>query len=368
MVGMAKALHVFDFLAAPAEHPPAGVCVLFGDEPFLRQLARRQIRQAVLDSTADDVPFAEFDGRTAEWRDVVDELATVALFGPGRRLAQVDEGDDFIKKYRDKLEDYAAKPARNSVLVIDATTFPGNTRLYKAVEKSGLAIHCAAPEKSGGKRKAIDLAQLGRWLIQWSRDQHDCKLERTAADLLLELVGPDVGLLDQSLAKLALFAGKGGKVTPEMVRDVIGGWRTQTIWELLDAATEGDAAAALLQLDHLVQAGESPIALFGQISWSLRRFAATTRIFQHGMRVGRRPGIAEALQQAGFHQWPQGALAKAESQLKQLTRHRAGKLYRWLLDADLALKGSHSQDARARLVLEMLIVHMARQRGPHAAG
>ncbi|MFQ5468106.1 MAG: metal ABC transporter solute-binding protein, Zn/Mn family, partial [Kiloniellaceae bacterium] len=46
--------------------------------------------------------------------------------------------------------------------------------------------------------------------------------------------------LDQELAKLALFAGRGGKITTEMVRDVTGGWRTKTIWELVDAAAEGD--------------------------------------------------------------------------------------------------------------------------------
>ena len=36
--------------------------------------------------------------------------------------------------------------------------------------------------------------------------------------------------------------------------------------------------------------------------------------------------------------WPQGTLAAAEGRLKQLGRHRAGRLYRWLLELDLSLK------------------------------
>ena len=36
----------------------------------------------------------------------------------------------------------------------------------------------------------------------------------------------------------------------------------------------------------------------------------------------------------------------------------------WLLEADLALKRSHSKPDRGRLVLEMLFVKMAKELGP----
>jgi hypothetical protein len=53
------------------------------------------------------------------------------------------------------------------------------------------------------------------------------------------------------------------------------------------------------------------------------------------------------------------AYDRAQDQLKQLTRRRAAKLYHWLLEADLALKGSHSQKDRARLAIEMLFLKLA---------
>jgi len=52
-------------------------------------------------------------------------------------------------------------------------------------------------------------------------------------------------------------------------------------------------------------------------------------------------------------------LQKAERRLKRLGRHRASDLYRWLLDADLAMKGRSSVLPRARLVLEQLLVRIA---------
>ena len=61
---------------------------------------------------------------------------------------------------------------------------------------------------------------------------------------------------------------------------MVGGWRTKSVWELADTAAEGNAAEALKQLDKILQSGEKPIAIFGQLSWALRRYAVATRMFE----------------------------------------------------------------------------------------
>jgi DNA polymerase III subunit delta len=146
-----------------------------------------------------------------------------------------------------------------------------------------------------------------------------------------------------------------------MVREVIGGWRAKTVWQLAEAAADGDAAEALRQLDRLLGAGEHPIGLLAQIAWSLRRFASATRIFEDAERRGEPISLRQALEQAGFRKWPPKALEDAERQLRQLGRQRAGAMYQWLLDADLSLKGSHSASDRGRFVLERLILRMAKE-------
>lgn len=359
---MSNIVHAFDYLAAAADSP-APVCVAFGDELFLKRLVLRRLRTAVLGGEQDEVPFAQFEGKSVEWRDVMDELSTVSLFGGGRpRLVVVEQADEFVSKQRERLENYVAQPRTSGVLVLDVNTWPSNTRLYKAVAAKGLAIECRPPEKSAGSKKVVDEGRMTKWLSQWSTSQHDAQLGAEAAKQLLELVGSEFGLLDQELAKLALFAGRGGKITPEMVHDVVGGWRAKTTWDLIDAAVDGNTGEALRQLDRLLQAGEHPQALFGQISWSLRRFAAATRLFERAEREGQRPrNLRDVMLQAWFSKWPAGVLEKAERQLRQLGRARAGQFYRWLLDADLALKGTHSADQRARFVLEQLFVRMSNQ-------
>ena len=81
---MSKTVHIFDYLAAEANYVPAAVTVVFGEEPFLKRLALRSLRQRVL---GDEIaPLDRLDGASAQWRDVHDELSTMALFGGGRRL------------------------------------------------------------------------------------------------------------------------------------------------------------------------------------------------------------------------------------------------------------------------------------------
>ena len=74
------------------------------------------------------------------------------------------------------------------------------------------------------------------------------------------------------------------------------------------------------------------------------------------MSSRRTVSLRSALEQAGVKPF---VLGKVEPQLRKLGRARAGRLYRWLLEADLALKGASSSPGRSRLVLEELIVRLA---------
>jgi len=169
--------------------------------------------------------------------------------------------------------------------------------------------------------------------------------------------------MDQELQKLALYADKSGKVTQAIIKQAVGGWRTRTMWEALDAAIDGDAKTALTLLDQLIRGGEYPLALFGQLAWSLRRYGQATEIVYQQMRSGQKPHLGKAIQEAGFKNW-NGELENSEKRLKQLGSHRAGQILDWIREADLQLKRSHSKEDRGRLVLEKLIVRMSSQLAP----
>lgn len=343
---------------------PTGVCALFGGERFLKKLAAEHLIREV---GGDDPDFSasQYDSDATTWADVHDELSTRSLFGgDGPRIVVVDHADKFVKEYRDRLEDYAGADGSQGLLILIVDAWASNTKLYKKIDKSGLQVRCDAPTTSA-RSKQRDEKTTAQWLVNRAQSEHEFKLPLGGARLLIELTDCEFGRMDQELQKLALYA-ENGKIDQKIIKKVVGGWRTRTMWEAIDAATEGDAGKAIELVDQLLRSGEHPLALFGQLSWSLRRYSTATEIVMRQMRTGIKPNLPAAVKAAGFRAWG-GELESAQSRIRQLGRDRAALMLDWLLEADLALKRSHSKEGRGRLILEQLFVKMAKELGPQAA-
>ncbi|NIL97923.1 MAG: DNA polymerase III subunit delta [Planctomycetales bacterium] len=341
---MGKPILALDYLKRVSHHPAQAVNVVFGDDAYLKQKAVASLCQSV--TTGPDAEFAisRYDGSTVEWPDVTDRLATVTMFGGGQAVVVVSEAEDLISRERVRLENYVAQPDTNGILILVVTRWPKNTRLFKAISSSGLQVDCKTPGSSA----------IVKWLSGEATQRHDVSLTAGAGEQLLETLGPELGLLANELEKLALMSD--GKITVGLVREMAGGWRAKTAWDMLDAAYAGNAPEALLQLQRLLQAGEHPVAILAQISASLRRLAAASRLYLNATLSSQKLSLRSALEQAGVAPY---FLGKAEQQLKRLGRQRASSLYRWLLEADLQLKGESSSPDRARLVLEQLLIRIA---------
>jgi DNA polymerase-3 subunit delta len=335
-----------DFVDKPASYAASPVCVVFGDEAFLKAEVISLLRQQVLAGDDDQFALNAFTGRDAELRDVLDALSTISLFAGGRRLVIVEDADSFVTDNRGELEQYVAKPARDAVLVLEVKSWPSSTRLAKAVATGGLAIECATPSER----------QIKSWLVRRATAVYQVRLDPASADALCDLVPPDLGILVQEVAKLSLMAGESRAIDVQLVRDNVGGWRARTTWDMIDAAADGRAADALAQLGRLISSGEKPHGLLPQMASTLRRFSTAAQLIETAESDGRRLPLREALAQAGVLPFK---LADAERQLRQIGRPRAKQLNHWLLAADLAMKGHNSADDRARTEIERLIVRLA---------
>lgn len=347
--------HVFDFLDEQLTELPQGICVLFGGERFLQREAA-----AHLLGDADEFSVSRFDGDQTELADVLDELCTNSLFGGSSKTVLVDHADGFVKENREALEDLLDK-GTGGLLVLMVGSWPANTRLYKRANTKGFQIRCAPPTTSA-KSKKPDLKRVAKWIAARAESVHQFKLPAAGAQMLVDLTDCEFGQMEMELQKLALFADK-GKVTVETVGKVVGGWRTQTMWDAIGAAVDGEAGKSLELLDQLLKSGEHPLALFGQLSWSLRRYATATEHVLRQVRDGKRPDMGSAISAAGFKPWG-GEVDMAHDRLKQLGRDRAAKILDWIVETDFSLKRSHSQEARGKVALEKLFVRMARELGP----
>jgi DNA polymerase-3 subunit delta len=353
------ALTAFDLLLDDKPLPRAPVVALVGDEGFLKHEARRALVERLAGPEGKDAVDV-LDG-AAELRDVLDALAARSLFGGELRIVVVEDADSLVKAHREAIEDYIARPFAEATLVLEVTSWPGNTRLAKAVAAEGHTINCQAPDR--GQELAAFNRRLSAWLVAVAKREFQTELATNAVDQLIELLPSEAGVLYQEVARLALLGG--GKIDVALVRQHVGGWRTRQTWDMIDAAADGRAADALSQLDRLIAAGEEPHALLPQMASTLRRFALAVRLFERAERRRQPTTLRASLQQAGVLPFK---LGDAERQLRQVGRPRARQLYRWLLAADLAIKGYSSSKDAARRVIELLILRLAREeRGANAA-
>lgn len=351
--------HALTWLDRP--QTPGAVCVVHGEDRYLRQRAL-----ATIAGLGGDPELADrFEAATTQWRDIADALSTRSLFGGGdARLVILTDADKFVSDNRKALEKYLAHPSPAGRLVLDVEKWPGNTKLAKQVAAEQTAIDCGPPLRSGGRgRPSLDTGAVQRWIAEHGRSVHQVAIAADAAATLLELIGPSFGRLDQELAKLNLYAEPGQPVGADLVERVVGGWRAKTIWQLIDAAVEGNSAEALLQLDRFLQSGEHPLAAFGAMASPLRRFAAVLSVVQRDQRAGKAVDLNRQIKDAGVKPF---LVESTKQQLKQLGSPRIRLLLRRVLDLDLALKGSHSAPDRARWALEQLILEFSRHNDSRA--
>ena len=360
--------HIFEFLEKPSFQEATGACAIFGSERFLKKLAVKHIMEAI--GTNEDFVPSEYDSNHASWPaiwpDVHDELSTRSLFGGNSpKIVLVDDADKFVTENRDRIHDYVSQKNGSGLLVLIVNTWASNTKLYKLIDKVGFQIRCDPP-KTSPKSKTANEPRIVQWLIQRAKEEYEFSLPKMGGQILVDLTNCDFGRMDQELQKLSLFADDKGKVSQETIKKVVGGWRARTMWDAVDAAADGDANRAVTLLDQLLRSGEHPLGLFGQLSWSLRRYSTTSEIVMRQMRQKKKPDLASAVRQAGFRSWG-GEIETAQARIRQLGRKRAELMLDWLLEADMQLKNTHSKDDRGRLVLETLFVKMAKELGPNAA-
>lgn len=333
-------MHALEFLKNPKTHGVKPLYAAFGDDAYLRHEVVQAIVRQALGGASDDNPATRFDGSSASLAEVFDELRTLPFLAK-RRVAIVDDAEKFVTAHRRELEAYSDRPSETGVLVLCPKLWPSSTKLAKVFAAKGLAIECKVPKDS----------ELPGWLSSLAQSRHGVRLDGEAARLLVELVGAEVGILCSELDKLAIYVAGREVITHGDVAKMVGAGRVETIWRVLDAATTGQAARALHDLDRLMTSGEHPVGLLAAMSASLRK------VHQAGQSRRLKVPLNEACREAGI---PPFAVESTDRQHRHLGPTRVDRLPAMLLDTDLALKGG-SQLA-PRVVLERFLLQLARPR------
>lgn len=312
--------------------------VVHGDEAFLKRQVIRALRQRALGDDDSDQAVSVHAGDKAVFAEVFDDVDTVPFFYP-RRVVVVENADPFITKYRGELEKKLTHLPATGLLIVDVKTWASNTRLAKMIDNAASVV-CKAPGSQ----------HLSKWCSDWCASQYQKQLPADAARLLTELVDPEMGLLDQEMLKLSIYVGVRARIEFADVDTLVGNNRAADTFKIFDAVAAGNVKGAMAILERLFDHGEEPMRILGAFSFQLRRLAVVTRLNANGLSVG------ASLAQAGVQPYFAGA---AEAQMRHLGRRRLDRLYDWLLQMNMDLRGGSQLPART--LFERFLLRLARK-------
>jgi DNA polymerase III subunit delta len=329
------------FLEKAAKSKRQPFYVLLGDEDFLKRQAREAIITLILGAGEHDMAVSPFSGEKLDFSSVRNELDTLPFIGPAR-VVLVEGADSFVTNHRESLERYAAKPSKVGVLILEVKTFPETTKLAKALPDTAKIV-CKSPFPN----------KLPDWCVGWARSKWNKKIDHDAAEFLVELVGPQMGLLAQEIEKLCVSVSANATVTAETVDQFVGRSRSANVFHILDAIGDNKPAQAFQLLTELFDEGEEAIAILAPLASQLRKLATVGRLIAEGQT------LITAMDNAGVGKWPQ-ARQSCEKQVKQLGRRRLDRILEWIVEVQLGLRGGSALPERIQV--ERLIAQLTRPR------
>lgn len=322
-----------------AKHCQSGlkpVYFISGDEILLQQEAADAIRQAARQQAFADreVFYAE---RGMAWENVLSSANNMSLFGD-KKLIEIRfsaKPDDTADEY---LEHYLQNPSDDTLLLMLAPKLDGSAQKKKwftACDKVG--VLCLLPQ--------MDAQLFKAWFSQ--RLQHaKLQLEPEAMQVLFERVEGNLLAAQQEIDKLKLLQTQ-GLISLELVQASVGDSARYNIYELADAALNGEAEKAARILSGLRAEGVAETYLLMPLASAARQLA----YLREGLTLGQ--PLNALFEEAGIWYKRQAIFQKA---LQRTPLALARYLMSEAAIAEQASKGQHPDqiwDVLLRLTLAL---------------
>jgi len=318
--------------------------LVMGEEGFLVDRVLRALRQAVDLGAAAAFNEDRFVAPEADVDQVIGAARTMPMMAPKRLvvLSSIERWDNkgaarSGEHPLDALAAYAQDPSETTVLLLGASKLNGSRRLVKAAKEADFLVSCSALKRH----------ELPKWIRQ-TAEAAGHGIDGGTAEMLAELVGPELGPVADAVERLSLYVGPGAPIDAEAIGAVVTRVRQETVWQLVDALAVRDLGSALAALDDAYDPRDRGLPMLGAVAWRVRQLLK----FHAALSRGR--SAKTAAKTAGV------APFKASEVERTVRRLSGAVLERWLMllsEADLALKGSKRSGEQ---VLATMIVEMCR--------
>jgi DNA polymerase-3 subunit delta len=310
---------------------------VWGPETLRADAVADAVRARTLTGSPDGLNLDVVSGETATGGRIADLGRSFPMMAP-HRLVVVQDADKLGEDDQEALLAYLENPPPDTVLLFRARLGDLRTRLLKRIGELGGLVRC----------DELTPRELPGWVVDEAA-HHGIGLAAGVAELVVEVVGGDLGALRGALEKLSLYVAPRTDVESADVDEALAHTRSHEAFDLAAAILARDLVRALAILQRILDAGKSgeEIPLLGMVSWQVRQLLRGRDLLAAGMAPDE---IAATLRVFG---------EKRGLFLRQVRTSRGKDLLRAhqaLCDADRAIKGGSRRPSRA--VLEALVVRL----------
>lgn len=306
-------------------HP---VYLLYGEESYLVRAYRDKLKNAILDG-GDEMNYSNFQGSGTDLSAVREIADTLPFFQDYRII--VLEDTKLFKSANDFVE-YLPSMPDTTILVFAEKEVDKRNKLYKYVQKNGLAVEMSAMGAAETKKfVAVKLRDGGR------------KIRENTAEYFLEQVEGSLYNIENELEKLIAYTYGREEVTKEDIDAVCNVLVTGQIFKMLDAIASGKKQEVIRLYHDLLELKESPMSILYLL----------TRHFNILLQVKTSSGGLSKQEIAKKIGIPPFAVGKYQVQSKHFTKERLKEMLTLCTDTEFEFKRGRISD---QIGVETLLV------------
>ncbi len=226
--------------------------LIYGPENYLAQTALSRIKACFVKLCGENAEPDRFSGKSNDISEIIACADTLPMWSKFR-LVIVSEAEAI--KETDALEAYLKRPSKTSSVVFMAEKADGRTKFVQLFSQKGTTIEC----------KALYEDKIPDW-VRMEASSLGKSISITAAQLIAELVGPNLGELKGALDRIILYIGKKATIDTADVEAVLTDTGRKNVFAFTDAVGRKDLPRAGKLLKRLVEFNENEVMILTMLA------------------------------------------------------------------------------------------------------
>lgn len=330
----------------------APIYLLYGTERFFIDHVKQAIIEQLLTREEMDFNYSIFDMNELPVDSAIDEAETLPFIGDKRITIIKDPLFLTASKDKSKIEHdierfskYIDNPSVQTVLIILAPyeKLDERKKIVKLLKKQSEIVHA----------EAMNQQLVADW-IDHRLLEMEFSMTSSAKELLIELVGLNIMMLDNELTKLSLASLDKSEITEDLVLELVPRTLEHNIFSLINNVVKRNLSEALKIFYDLLEQKEEPIKIVSLLARQFRMIYQVSELSKKGYGQNQ---IASTLKIKPF----QVKLAKQQG--RYFDERELLNILNELADCDYMMKTGQMEKC---LVLEMFLMKLHKEKKKEA--